>query len=37
MNHHGMSSPAPIPLLIPDLPAPEALLPYLQRMHAAQL
>lgn len=35
--NHGMSSPAPIPLLIPDLPAPEVLLPYLQRMHAAQL
>ena len=35
--NHGMSFPAPVPLLIPDLPAPEALLPYLQRMHAAQL
>lgn len=29
--------PAPVPLLIPDLPAPKALMPYLQRMHVAQL
>ncbi|WP_245711485.1 DegT/DnrJ/EryC1/StrS family aminotransferase [Paracidovorax valerianellae] len=28
--------PAAIPLLVPDLPAPEALMPYLQRMHAAR-
>lgn len=26
----------PIPLLVPDLPAPEALMPFLQRMHAAR-
>lgn len=28
--------PAPIPLLLPDMPAPQALLPWLQRMHDAQ-
>jgi len=27
----------PIPLLVPDLPSPQALMPYLQRMHEAQL
>ena len=26
----------PVPLLVPDLPAPETLMPYLQRMHGAQ-
>ena len=32
-----MSAAAPewIPLLVPDMPSPEELLPYLQRMHAA--
>jgi dTDP-4-amino-4,6-dideoxygalactose transaminase len=34
MNIPGAS--LPVPLLVPDLPAPEALMPYLQRMHAAQ-
>ena len=27
--------PAPLPLLRPDMPAPQQLLPYLERMHAA--
>ena len=33
-----MSAVAPdwIPLLVPDMPSPEELLPYLQRMHAAR-
>ncbi len=34
-----MSAAAPqewIPLLVPDMPSPEELLPYLQRMHAAR-
>ncbi|QHI97965.1 DegT/DnrJ/EryC1/StrS aminotransferase [Xylophilus rhododendri] len=31
-----MTAHVPVPLLVPDLPAPEALMPYLQRMHAAQ-
>lgn len=33
-----MSAPAPqdwVPLLVPDMPSPEELLPYLRRMHAA--
>lgn len=29
--------PNAVPLLVPDLPGPQALLPYLERMHAAQL
>ncbi len=31
-----MSTPISIPLLVPELPSPQALLPYLERMHAAQ-
>ncbi|MFD1841212.1 DegT/DnrJ/EryC1/StrS family aminotransferase [Paracidovorax cattleyae] len=30
------SSTDPIPLLVPDVPDPQALLPYLQRMHASR-
>ncbi|MDA8523760.1 DegT/DnrJ/EryC1/StrS family aminotransferase [Acidovorax sp. NCPPB 4044] len=36
MTTAGPLPPDPIPLLVPDVPAPEALLPYLQRMHAAR-
>lgn len=32
-----MAGPKPVPLLIPDLPSPQQLMPYLQRMHEAQL
>ncbi|MCZ2499294.1 DegT/DnrJ/EryC1/StrS aminotransferase [Xylophilus sp. Kf1] len=32
-----MAGREPVPLLIPDLPSPQQLMPYLQRMHDAQL
>lgn len=37
MSRTPTTVPIAIPLLVPDLPGPQALLPYLERMHAAQL
>jgi dTDP-4-amino-4,6-dideoxygalactose transaminase len=36
MNLNRPTNMDPIPLLVPDMPAPQALLPWLERMHAAR-